>query len=126
MRAFGLLSLIIGIAITSFLAYRVYFGAGEEEGGGAPGLLETKNQAARDLAVAKAREIYQRQKAEGIDFSSGPCLTNNLLPDWVLDIAHDPREAVDDLPENQCSAFREGDAYHFVELDPDGNVIRAY
>ncbi len=124
MRIFGLLSLIIGIAITGFLAYRMYFGVGEE-GSGAPGLLETKNQAVRDLAVAKAKETYQRQRGEGVDFSSGPCLTNNLMPDWVADIAHDPREPIDDLPENQCSAFREGEARHFVELDPDGDVIQA-
>jgi hypothetical protein len=59
------------------------------------------------------------------DLSAGPCLSNNLIPDWVADIAHNPRQAVDDLPANQCSAYREGQAHHFVELDLDGNLIRA-
>jgi hypothetical protein len=32
---------------------------------------------------------------------------------------------VDDEPENQCEAYREGEAGHFVELDPEGNFIRS-
>ena len=44
---------------------------------------------------------------------------------WVADIVHTPRQAVDDLPENQCQAYRAGKAFRLVELDLDGNVIRA-
>ena len=58
--------------------------------------------------------------------SNGPCLSNELMPDWVADIAHDPRLPVDNLPENQCSAFRDGKAEHFVELDVNGEVIKVY
>ncbi len=48
------------------------------------------------------------------------------LPDWVCDIAHSPRQSeIDDLPENQCSAYREGRAKHFVEVDMNCNLIRA-
>lgn len=77
-----------------------------------------------DSAVGKAVKIYKDRKAIGTDFSSGPCLTNDLLPDWVVDIAHNPRQKLDDLPENQCQAFIEGRAKHFVELDLEGEVIR--
>ena len=42
----------------------------------------------------------------------------------VCDVAHSPREAVDDLPENQCADFREGRAHHFVEVTPDCRFIR--
>ena len=77
-----------------------------------------------DNAVGKAREIYKNRKATGMDFSSGPCLTNDLLPDWVVDIAHNPRQPLDNLAENQCQAFIEGRAKHFVELDLEGEVIR--
>ena len=38
-------------------------------------------------------------------------------------VAHSPREAVDDLPENQCADFR-GGAHHFVEVAPDRRLIR--
>ena len=41
------------------------------------------------------------------------------------DVAHDPRQAVDDDPANQCAAYRSGEAHHFVELDPDGRFIRS-
>ncbi len=77
-----------------------------------------------DKAVDIAKTVYQQQKKEGKDFSQGPCLTNDLMEDWVADIAHDPRVNIDNLSENQCVAYLEGRAHHFVELDPDGNLIR--
>lgn len=77
-----------------------------------------------DNAVGKAQKIYKDREAIGTDFTTGPCLTNDLLPDWVVDIAHNPRQKQDDLAENQCPAFLEGRAKHFVELDLDGEVIR--
>jgi hypothetical protein len=77
-----------------------------------------------DNAVGKAQKIYKDREGIGMDFSSGPCLSNDLLPDWVVDIAHNPRQKLDDLPENQCQAYLEKRATHFVELDLDGEVIR--
>lgn len=79
-----------------------------------------------DNAVNQAKKIYFQKKDQGIDLSEGPCLTNDLLPDWVVDIVHIPRETIDNLPENQCPAFIEGRAKHFVEMDPEGNVVRVY
>lgn len=78
-----------------------------------------------DVAINQAKHVYQQRKAAGEDFSNGPCLSDALMPNWVLDIAHNPRQAVDDLPQNICPAYREGRAQHFVELDLDGNLIRA-
>ena len=78
-----------------------------------------------DTAVNQAKHEYNQRKEKGGDFSNGPCLSNALMPGWVVDIAHSPRLLIDDLPENQCSAYREGGAKHFVELDPEGNLIRA-
>lgn len=79
----------------------------------------------RESAVAQAKALYITEEAKGRDFSSGPCLSNNLIGDWVADIAHNPRTSVDDRPENQCSAYRDGTANHFVELDLNGQLIRA-
>ena len=53
------------------------------------------------------------------------CSTQLEVQDWCVDVAHDPRQPVDNLPENQCRSYREGKVHHFVELDPEGNVIRA-
>ena len=56
--------------------------------------------------------------------SGGPCL-GVITKDWVADVAHDPRQDVDDDPANQCEPYRSGEASHFVELDPQGNFIRS-
>ena len=78
----------------------------------------------RERAIAAAHVAYEEAAAVGTDFADGPCL-GVVLDNWVADVAHDPREEVDDRPENQCEAFRSGEAEHFVELDPEGELIRA-
>lgn len=77
-----------------------------------------------DKAVNQAQLLFSQIKETNTDLSKGPCLTNALMPSWVADLAHNPREPVDNLPENQCKAFIEGSAKHFVELDLNGNVIK--
>jgi hypothetical protein len=80
-----------------------------------------------DRAVDAAMDAFREAQAKGVDLSTGPCLAEQLpgLDDWVADVAHDPREAVDDQAENQCQRYRDGDASHFVELTPEGELIRA-
>lgn len=80
--------------------------------------------AAYDHAVGQAQVVYNQKKKLGIDFTDGPCLTNDLLDDWVVDIVHNPRERIDDFVQNQCPALLEGRANHIVELDIEGNVVR--
>ena len=77
----------------------------------------------QDDILKNALNLYIQKKSERIDLSYGPCL-GMVSDDWVLDIAHNPRQAVDDRPENQCADFREGRAHHFIELDPDGKLIK--
>jgi hypothetical protein len=91
-------------------------------GGGA-----TSGPSEQDRAVAEAMKAYQQAKASGKDLADGPCIAEQLpgLPDWVADIAHEPRQPADDDPANQCQRFRGGQAHHFVELDPTGQLIRA-
>lgn len=76
-----------------------------------------------DRVVWAALGLFKKE-AKGMDLSSGPCLTNDLIPDWVVDIVHNPREETDNLPQNQCQAYLEGRAKHLVEIDMEGNVIR--
>lgn len=78
-----------------------------------------------DTAINQANFLYRQRKAINEDFSSGPCLSNALMPGWVVDIVHNPRLPIDDLPGNQCPAYIEGKAEHFVELDTEGRLIRA-
>ena len=80
----------------------------------------------KQQAIDAAQQVYQRAKAQGTDLSNGPCLAEQLqnFPDWSVDVAHNPRQSIDDQPANQCQAYRQGKTHHFVELDPDGNLIR--
>jgi hypothetical protein len=74
--------------------------------------------------IALAKQAYQDAKARGVDMSRGPCL-GVITNDWVADVAHDPRQDIDDDPANQCEAYRSGEASHFVELTPEGDFIRS-
>lgn len=79
----------------------------------------------RKAAIRRAMELYRQRQAEGMDLSNGPCLSEEVIPGWCVDIAHNPRQPIDDEPDNQCASFLEGRVSHFVELDPEGNLIRA-
>ena len=79
-------------------------------------------------AVDEAQAAFRQIQLTGRDLSSGPCISESLpsLPDWVADIAHDPRQPVDDVAANQCARYSSGEAHHFVELDPQGALIRTH
>lgn len=77
-----------------------------------------------DKAVHQAQNLYLIRKEAEVDFSSGPCLSNDLIPGWVADIVHNPRQDIDNSLQNQCPAFLEGRAKHFIELDLEGNLVR--
>ena len=64
--------------------------------------------------------------SSGKNIESGPCLFNPYSQDknWVCDVAHEPRQAIDNLQENQCEAFRKGTAKHFIEVTQDCKIIR--
>jgi hypothetical protein len=105
----------------SFLAIALVLAAFIAGCGGSSGA----SQEDKDKAVAAAKFIYAGKAKE--DLSPGPCLSEGIpgLSDWVVDIAHDPRQDVDDQPANQCQSYRDGETHHFVELTPDGQLIRA-
>jgi hypothetical protein len=81
----------------------------------------------RNRAITAAKQAYQETIARRENLAVGPCIAEKLprLPEWVADVAHDPRQDIDDESENQCRRYREGEASHFVELTPDGELIRA-
>ena len=93
----------------------------------ATGVTDTAILKAADIAfaTARAKEFYNAFKIQGEDLTDGPCLTENLTTGWVADLVHNPRLAVDDVPANQCQSYLNGTAKHFVEIDLNGNVVRA-
>lgn len=81
---------------------------------------------ATEKATSLCVNLCKSELSKGTDLSNGPCLSNEIIPDWVCDVAHSPRQAIDNMPENQCSGFREGTAHHFVEIDTSCNLIKTY
>lgn len=73
--------------------------------------------------VAAAETLFQQMQSQGVAMDNGPCL-GEIADDWVVDVAHSPRQPVDDKAENQCPAFRDGTAHHFIELTTNGDLIR--
>ena len=73
--------------------------------------------------LKNALNLYIKNKEANLDMSKGPCL-GYVTEDWVLDIAHNPRQKVDDMTENQCQELQSGKAHHFIELDTEGNIIK--
>jgi len=89
--------------------------------------VEQKKQAERTVAQFKCQELCQQTLSnDGQDFPSGPCLSNEIVTDWACDVAHSPRQPIDDDPRNGCSSFREGKTHHFIEVDGNCNLIRVY
>jgi hypothetical protein len=91
-------------------------------------LLSGCTESASKQAVTEACiQICKDALDVNMNLSSGPCLANPISAhsEWVCDVAHSPRQDVDNNPENQCSAYRSGDARHFVELDENCNFIKS-
>lgn len=76
--------------------------------------------------LKEAKEVLDQKIEDEEDTVKGPCLLNpsTINQDWVVDIAHEPRETEDDKPENQCSEYKDGKAKHFIEVDESGKMIR--
>jgi hypothetical protein len=108
------------LVVTAFVAAAVIAGCGSGSG-------SSPSQSERSQAVGQAIVAFHKVEASGQDLSRGPCIAEHLpgLDDWAADIAHDPRQPVDDHPANQCSSYRDGQTHHFVELTPQGDLIRA-
>ncbi len=109
--------LILGalLAAGMLMAYRLgAFGPVPEEalplGGENPG----------DACMA----LCQEKLAAGVNLSNGPCLSNSIIPNWVCDVAHSPRQDVDNDPANQCPEYG-GRADHFIEVSLECKVLRA-
>ena len=71
--------------------------------------------------ISQALSLYEQRKSEGTGFSS-QCL--GVVGNYAVDIVHIPRSSEDNLVENQCEAYRNGDVTHFIELDKDGNIVK--
>ena len=114
--------LIVPAVSVSVLLIFLYFNFNKppapESGSGDVKFTETQ------ICIQRCKETLPSK----LNLDNGPCLLNPIPehPDWVCDVAHSPRTPVDDNPENQCSAFREGRASHFIELSENCELIQKY
>jgi hypothetical protein len=92
--------------------------------GSAPPAAQEVSQQAASACIRACTEF--RDAGAGLDM--GPCLSDagpDMPEGWVCDVAHSPRQAVDNDPANQCPAFGRT-ASHFVEVRPDCTLLGAY
>ena len=81
----------------------------------------------QETAVQLCVNACQEAKDAGTNLNDGPCLLDPIteMPAWVCDVAHSPRADVDNIRANQCDAWHDGTASHFIEVDPDCEFIKA-
>lgn len=81
----------------------------------------------KEQAISACVDTCRQALAAGREIGPGPCLLDPIAsqPDWVCDVAHSPRKAVDLQSINQCLGFKVGNSAHFVEVDPECNLIAA-
>lgn len=80
----------------------------------------------QQLLIDECKGACQDALEKGQNLNNGPCLMDPIRDTgWVCDIAHEPREAIDNLRENQCNAWHNGTAKHFIELTPECEFIKA-
>ena len=82
--------------------------------------LSSFNKTPKEKATEECISLCNAYKANSTDLSSGPCLSNAIIAGWVCDVAHSPRQTIDD--QNTCPGFEK----NFVELDENCKLIEAY
>lgn len=75
-----------------------------------------------DEATRKCQELCKKHLQLDFDISKGPCLAEEIIPDWVCDVS---LSSVDDEDE-MCQNLRNKKANHFIEVDTECNLLKIY
>lgn len=110
---------ILVLVVLGLGYYMGWFGRGTS----GTGSVGKKPSASATDAKTACIQLCQEKLEEDVDLNDGPCLSDEIAPDWVCDVAHNPRQAVDNDPANQCPAYIEGATHYFVEVDPECDFI---
>jgi hypothetical protein len=121
---------IIALIVIALICLRLFVGGGEDnwitddkgiyvKHGDPASMPDYVTQ--QKEAITCAADLYSKAKATTM--LSSQCL--GICLDYAVDIVHVPRTDDDNKPENQCSDFKAGNVHHFIELDKEGNIVRA-
>lgn len=75
----------------------------------------------QETAIKCAIDLFSKFITTKTEINS-QCL--GTCQDFAVDIVHVPRNAEDDLIENQCEQFRNKLVSHFIELNKNGGIVR--
>src|SRR5574343_134630 len=81
----------------------------------------------KEEAIQGCIALCKNEIAKGTILNSGPCLSNNIAPGWACDIVSNPKnKLIDDLPDNQCAAYKNKIVRNIVEITPNCVLIKAH
>ncbi|MBU1165155.1 hypothetical protein KKA15_06390 [Patescibacteria group bacterium] len=123
------IGILLVLAVIGVITYFVHAPQGDDQPQSSiENIVGAKGDAEETIARAKCIELCKVKTIESSEayFNLGPCLSGQIIPDWACDVAHNPRQAVDNDPVNQCPEFIAGQAHHFVEVDINCNFINSY
>ena len=122
-------SLVLILTLSVFIIF--LSGCAQSPGGeneSAVGNSETSPASYEQTLIDACIQACENAKARGTNLENGPCLLNPMPQNnsWVCDVAHDPRQDIDNLIENRCSSFGKGETKHFIEVNPDCIFIKKF
>ena len=110
--------LVIGAIVIGFLYYRkikiVQKYVDETIALSAEKLTKLKGH--KSNVMRQARKLLDQKLKSGYDLTNRPCLSEEIVPGWAIDIVHQPISEVDSLDENQCQLYLERSEEHTSEL----------
>jgi hypothetical protein len=71
---------------------------------------------------SKALFLERKPQFSPAEWDKGPCL-GRLNDNYVVDVVHSPRTAVDDDLKNQCGEYYAGTVKYYILLNYDGDVV---
>ncbi|MBU1164062.1 hypothetical protein KKA15_00695 [Patescibacteria group bacterium] len=74
-------------------------------------------------AIREGRKMLDEKLISGFDLEKRPCLAEEIVPNWAIDIVHNPLEDVDSEAENQCQSYLEGRVENIILMDEYGHQI---
>lgn len=73
--------------------------------------------------IREARSLLDEKLKSGYDLENRPCLAEEIVPGWAVDLVHQPISEVDKLPENQCQSYLEGRVKNLILMDEFGHIV---